>query len=154
MEKYGAKPEHFAEIARINHAHRYQPQKGESNYSVNNPYSQFHDVYTLEQIMASPSQHKFMTKLQCCPTSDGAAAVILCSQKFLDAHPELQSQAVEIVAQTLATDDVALLAGSAIELVGAEMTRRAANKVYKDSGIGPKDIQVLECHDCFSANEM
>jgi sterol carrier protein 2 len=104
--------------------------------------------------MASPSQHKFMTKLQCCPTSDGAAAVILCSQKFLDGHPELKSQAVEIVAQALTTDDVALLGGSAIELVGAEMTRRAANKVYKDSGLGPKDIQVLECHDCFSANEM
>lgn len=62
------------------------------NSSVNNPYSQFHDVYTLEQILASPVQHKFMTKLQCCPTSDGSAAVILCSQKFLDSHPELKSQ--------------------------------------------------------------
>jgi sterol carrier protein 2 len=95
-----------------------------------------------------------MTKLQCCPTSDGAAAVILCSQKFLDAHPHLKSQAIEIAAQAMATDDIALLGGSAIELVGAEMTRRAARMVYKESGIGPKDIQVVECHDCFSANEM
>lgn len=104
--------------------------------------------------MASPSQHKFMTKLQCCPTSDGSAAVVLCSQKFLDSHPELKSQAIEISGQAMATDDVALLGGSAIELVGAEMTRRAANSVYKQSGIGPKDVQVIECHDCFSANEM
>jgi len=104
--------------------------------------------------MASPVQHKYLTKLQCCPTSDGAAAVIICSQNFLDKHPELKVQAVEIAGQSMATDDVALLGGSAIELVGAEMTRRAANMVYKESGIGPKDVQVVECHDCFSANEM
>lgn len=104
--------------------------------------------------MSSPVQHKFMTKLQCCPTSDGAAAVIVCSQKFLDKHPDLKLQAVEIAGQSMATDDVALLEGSAIELVGAEMTRRAADKVYKESGVGPNNIQVVECHDCFSANEM
>jgi sterol carrier protein 2 len=154
MEKYGAKPEHFAEIARVNHAHRYVLLRVSLIPSVNNPYSQFHDVYTLEQIMQSPVQHKFMTKLQCCPTSDGAAAVIICSEKFLEKHPELKSQAVEIVAQSLTTDDVTLLEGSAIELIGAGMTRRAAEMVYKESGIGPEDIQVLECHDCFSANEM
>ena len=61
---------------------------------------------------------------------------------------------MEIAGQALATDDVALLGGSAIELVGAEMTRRAADMVYKESGIGPQDVQVVECHDCFSANEM
>jgi len=54
----------------------------------------------------------------------------------------------------MATDDVALLSGSAIELVGAEMTRRAANDVFKEADIGPDDVQVVECHDCFSANEM
>src|SRR2546421_2571457 len=54
----------------------------------------------------------------------------------------------------MATDDVALLGGSAIELVGAEMTRRAASDVFKEAGIGPDDVQVVECHDCFSANEM
>jgi sterol carrier protein 2 len=104
--------------------------------------------------MASPVMHKFMTKLQCCPTSDGAAAVILCSQKFLDGHPELKSQAIEIAGQAMATDDVSLLGGSDIELIGAEMTRRAAEMTYKESGIGANDVQIVECHDCFSANEM
>jgi sterol carrier protein 2 len=122
--------------------------------SANNPYSQFHDVYTLEQIMASPKMHDFMTKLQCCPTSDGAAAVVLCSEKFLDEHPQLRCQAIEIAGQALATDSAALFGGSAIELVGVEMTRRAAAMVYKESGINPEDVQVVECHDCFSANEM
>lgn len=155
MEKYGAKPEHFAEIARVNHAHRYC-RKSHSKLipSVNNPYSQFHDVYTLEQIMGSPVMHEFLTKLQCCPTSDGAAAAILCSQEFLDEHPELKSQAIEIAGQAMATDDAHLLGGSDIELVGSGMNRRASEMAYKESGIGPDDIQVVECHDCFSANEM
>jgi sterol carrier protein 2 len=104
--------------------------------------------------MNSPVQHKYLTKLQCCPTSDGAAAVIVVSDKFLAAHPELRSQAVEIVAQALATDDVAQLGGSDMELIGAEMTRVAARKVYEQGGITPQDVQVVELHDCFSANEM
>ncbi|KAL8877674.1 MAG: hypothetical protein Q9198_004354 [Flavoplaca austrocitrina] len=58
MEKYGATPNDFAEIARINHAH-----------SAKNPYSQFQDVYTLDQILSSPTVHAPLTKLQCCPTS-------------------------------------------------------------------------------------
>jgi sterol carrier protein 2 len=80
--------------------------------------------------------------------------VVLCSQAFLDVHPHLKCQAIEIAGQALATDDAVLLGGSAIELVGMEMTRRAAKMVYKESGIGPDDVQVVECHDCFSANEM
>jgi acetyl-CoA acetyltransferase len=69
MEKYGTKPEHFAKIAWKNHKH-----------SVHNPYSQFRTEYTLEQIQASPHVAGPLTKLQCCPTSDGAACAILCSE--------------------------------------------------------------------------
>ncbi len=64
MEKYGTKPEHFAKIALKNHKH-----------SEQNPRSQFRDVYTLEQIMKSPKVFGPLTKLQCCPTSDGCAAL-------------------------------------------------------------------------------
>lgn len=58
MEKYGSKAEDFAEIARINHEH-----------SSRNPYAQFRDVYTHDQIMQSPMMFKPLTKLQCCPVS-------------------------------------------------------------------------------------
>lgn len=75
MDKYGTKLEHFAKIAEKNHRH-----------SVNNPYSQFRDVYTLDEILKSPKIHYPLTKLQCCPTSDGAAAAILCSDEFVKAH--------------------------------------------------------------------
>uniref|UniRef100_I3N514 Sterol carrier protein 2 n=1 Tax=Ictidomys tridecemlineatus TaxID=43179 RepID=I3N514_ICTTR len=92
MEKYGTKTEHFAKIGWKNHKH-----------SVNNPYSQFQDEYSLDEVMASRSIFEFLTVLQCCPTSDGAAAAILASEEFVQKYG-LQSKAVEILAQEMVTD--------------------------------------------------
>ncbi|EFX06267.1 sterol carrier protein [Grosmannia clavigera kw1407] len=143
IEQHGATAEDFAEIARINHAH-----------SVKNPYSQFQDVYTREQILAAPMIHEPLTKLQCCPTSDGGAAAVLVSQAFLDARPELRSQAVRIAGQSLATDGPSLFSRSAVDLMGYAMTERAARDACAQAGIAPGDVQVVEVHDCFSTNEM
>jgi sterol carrier protein 2 len=98
--------------------------------------------------------HEPLTKLQCCPTSDGGAAAVLVSQGFLDARPELKSQAVLIAGQAMMTDSPALFSRSAIDLVGYEMSRSAASAALAEAGIAPQDIQVVELHDCFSANEM
>ncbi|RFU79453.1 nonspecific lipid-transfer, mitochondrial precursor [Trichoderma arundinaceum] len=143
MEKYGAKPEDFAEIARVNHAH-----------SPNNPYSQFQQVYTLDEVLKSPAIHDPLTKLQCCPTSDGGAAAILVSQEFLDQRPHLKAQAVEIAGQCLATDGASVFSRSDIDLMGYEMTQSAVKTATGEAGISPRDVQVVELHDCFSANEM
>ncbi|KAL1849035.1 hypothetical protein Plec18167_006814 [Paecilomyces lecythidis] len=143
IEKYGAKPEDFAEIARVNHEH-----------SKRNPYSQFQDEYTLEQIMKSPKVHEPLTKLQCCPTSDGAAAAVVVSQAFLDARPHLKEQAVLIAGQTMATDAPSVFDRSAIDLMGFEMARYACRTATAEAGVNVKDIKVCELHDCFSANEM
>ncbi|KAH0498586.1 hypothetical protein TgHK011_005836 [Trichoderma gracile] len=144
IEKHGATAADFAEIARVNHAH-----------SPNNPYSQFQQVYTLDEILQSPAIHEPLTKLQCCPTSDGGAAAILVSREFLDQRPHLRAQAVEIAGQCLATDGASVFSGSAIDLMGYEMTRRAVEAATREAGISVKDdVQVVELHDCFSANEM
>ncbi|XP_059619399.1 sterol carrier protein 2 [Phlebotomus argentipes] len=143
MKKYGTKPEHFAKIAWKNHKH-----------SVNNPYSQFQDEYTLEQIMKSQSVHGYLTKLQCCPTSDGAAACILASEAFVRKHG-LESQAVEIVGMEMATDlPSTFQEKSMMKVVGYDMTRHAAQKLFEKAGCKPTDVQVVELHDCFSANEL
>lgn len=92
MKKYGTNPEHFAKIAYKNHLH-----------STNNPYSQFQEKYTFEQIMNSPKVFGPLTKLQCCPTSDGAAAAILANEEFVRKY-HLESQAVEILAMEMTTD--------------------------------------------------
>ncbi|KAH7125681.1 non-specific lipid-transfer protein [Dendryphion nanum] len=143
MEKYGSKLEDFAEIARVNHAH-----------SKNNPYSQFQDEYTLDQVVNSTMIHEPLTKLQCCPTSDGAAAAVLVSQSFLDARPELKDQAILIAGQCLATDKPALFNRSAIELVGYSMSEYAAKTALEEAKTSPEEVKVCELHDCFSANEM
>jgi sterol carrier protein 2 len=143
MERYGVKAESFARIGEKNHRH-----------SANNPYSQFRDVYTLEEIMASPMQHAPLTKLQCCPTSDGGAAAVVASERFVKENG-LQGKAVEIVGMAMTTDySDTFSAGSDMKLVGYDMTRAAAQQVYEQGGFGPEDIDVIELHDCFSANEM
>ncbi|KAK6404900.1 hypothetical protein LTR81_020276 [Elasticomyces elasticus] len=143
MEKYGARAEDFAEIARISHEH-----------SQRNPYAQFRQKYTLEEIVKSPMIHAPITKLQCSPTSDGAGAAVVVSQRFLDARAHLRSQAILMAGQTLMTDSPALYSKSAMDLVGYDMTKRAVAAAYKEAGVGPKDIAVCELHDCFSANEL
>src|ERR1700753_696636 len=120
--RFGATAEDFAEIARINHEH-----------SQRNPYSQFHDVYTLDQIQKSPMIHEPLTKLQCCPTSDGGAAAVLVSQSFLDARPHLKEQAVLIAGQCLATDLPGAFSQSMIDLMGRDMTQRANKIAMKEA---------------------
>ena len=142
-EKFGATNEDFGEIARINHEH-----------SKRNPYSQFQDDYTLDQIMKAPMIHEPLTKLQCCPTSDGGAAAVLCSEEFLNARPHLKEQAILIAGQTLATDAPSLFSKSAIDLMGYDMSKHAAKTALAEAGVKPEDIKVCELHDCFSSNEM
>jgi sterol carrier protein 2 len=143
MEKYGAKPEHFARIGWKNHKH-----------SVNNPYSQFQTEYTLEEIQNAPMVFAPLTKLQCCPTSDGAAAAVLASERFVREH-KLGDKAVEILGMAMKTDFQSTFSErSAMKLVGYDMTKSAAQQVYEQAGFGPEDIDVVELHDCFSANEM
>uniref|UniRef100_A0A3P8RVI2 Sterol carrier protein 2 n=1 Tax=Amphiprion percula TaxID=161767 RepID=A0A3P8RVI2_AMPPE len=143
MEKYGTKPEHFAKIAWKNHKH-----------STNNPYSQFQDEYSLEQVMTSRKVFEYLTLLQCCPTSDGAGAAVLASEAFVRKH-HLENQAVEIVAQEMVTDLSSTFdENSCIKTVGYDMTRLAAKKCFESAGLKPSDVNVVELHDCFSANEL
>lgn len=98
--------------------------------------------------------HKPLTKLQCCPTSDGAAAAIIVSESFLQAHPHLLSQAILIAGQSLATDSPAVFSRSSLSLVGFDMTAHAAKAALAEAYLFPSEISVCELHDCFSANEL
>lgn len=92
MKLYGTTAEQFAMIGEKNHRH-----------SKNNPYAQFQKEYTLDQIKGARMVYEPLTKLQCSPTSDGAGAAIVCSEKFVIEHG-LQGQAIEIVGQKMTTD--------------------------------------------------
>lgn len=117
MKKYGTTAEHFAKIGYKNHKH-----------SVNNPYAQFQDEYTLDDILASKMISDPLTKLQCSPTSDGSAAVVLASEDYLANH-NLAGRAVEIVGQAMTTDFASTFDGSARNIIGYDMTVQAAQRV-------------------------
>jgi acetyl-CoA acetyltransferase len=142
MELYGSTPEHFAKIGEKNHRH-----------SVNNPYAQFQDEYSLQEVLDSRSIYEPLTKLQCSPTSDGSGAVVLASEEFVRQHG-LTDQAVEILGQAMVTDLPESLTGSAISAVGFDMSRKAAEIVFAQAGRSIDDVDVIELHDCFSANEL
>jgi acetyl-CoA acyltransferase len=142
MQQYGTTAEHFAKIGYKNHKH-----------SVNNPYAQFQEEYSLDDILAARMIYDPLTKLQCSPTSDGSGAAILASEEFVESQG-LAGQAVEIVGQAMTTDFQSTFDGTAKAVIGHDMNVQAAQRVYDQSGLGPEDFQVIELHDCFSANEL
>jgi acetyl-CoA acyltransferase len=142
MKEYGSTAEHFAKIGLKNHEH-----------SANNPYAQFQDVYSLDDILGSRMVYDPLTKLQCSPTSDGSGSAILASESFVDKH-DLAGQAVEIVGQAMTTDYASTFDGTCKSLIGYDMNVKASQSVYEQAGLGADDFQVIELHDCFSANEL
>jgi sterol carrier protein 2 len=140
INRYDANPDIFARVAVKSRTH-----------AGRNPYALFNKPLTVEQVMDSPKLFPHLTRLMACPPTCGAAAVIVCSEDF--AARRGLTGAVEIAAQAMTTDtDETKL--DLINLVGADMTRRAAAEVYAASGIGPEDIDVVELHDCFTPNEV
>jgi acetyl-CoA acetyltransferase len=144
MAMFGSEPDHYAWIGWKNHKH-----------SVNNPYAQFQDEYSLEDIKAAKMIHEPLTKLQCSPTSDGAAAVVVASERYVDEH-DLSDQAIEIAGQAMVTDLSSTFDESAncITIVGSEMSKQARIQAMEEAGIGAEDVDVCELHDCFSTNEL
>lgn len=143
MERYGTTAEQIASVAVKNHKH-----------SVNNPYAQFRDEYTLQQVLDDKMIHAPLTRSQCSPTSDGAGAAVVVSERFVREHG-LEDQAIEIVAQALTTDTAEAFADkSMIDVVGAPMTQAAAAQVFAESGLTIDDVDVIELHDCFAINEI
>ncbi len=142
MEKYGTKPETFAKISVKARKH-----------AANNPNAVFRDLLTEEQVLESPHIFGPLTRYQCCPPTCGAAAAVVCSEEFARKHGLAADVVIE--AQALTTDTPSTFEDrDMMKVVGYDMTAAAAAQVYEAAGIGPEDVQVVELHDCFSANEL
>jgi sterol carrier protein 2 len=140
--KYGTKRETFAKVAEKARKH-----------AAKNPYALFNDPLTVEEILASPEVFDPLTRYQCCPPTCGAAAAVLCSDEFAKKHGI--SRPVYIAAQAMTTDYPSTFEeDSMIKMVGFDMAKKAAEKVYQQAGLGPEDVDVVELHDCFTANEI
>jgi acetyl-CoA acyltransferase len=140
-EKYDMDPATFAQISVKSRRH-----------AAANPYAVFTAPVTADEVLASPRIFGPLTRLQCCPPTCGAAAAIVVSEEFARARG-LRAD-VAVAAQAMTTDTPASFTGDLMQLVGADMTRSAARQVYEAAGVDPRDIPVVELHDCFTTNEL
>jgi acetyl-CoA acetyltransferase len=132
MEKYGTTQRQLAAIAAKAH-----------NNSTLNPLAQYTFPQTIEQVMEDREVAFPLTRAMCAPIGDGAAAAIICSEKFLRQHPS--KRAVRILASILK---------SGSRIVGDDICGRASRAAYEIAGIGPEDVNVAEVHDATAFGEL
>jgi len=113
------------------------------------PYAHFQDEVTIEQVLASPPVCSPLHLLDCCPQTDGAAAVLLAPAER--AH-EFTDRPVFVAGFGMATDHPYL--HEKTSFVGLEATVMAAQRAYAMAGVGPTDIDMCEVHDCFTITEI
>jgi acetyl-CoA acetyltransferase len=122
-------------------------------HAARNPLAVFRQTLTLDEVMNSAPVFDPLTRFQCCPPTCGAAAAIVCSADFAKKHA--LDMRVVIAAQAMTTDTPATFESNDMrKLVGYDMTATAAKQVYEAAGIGPDELDVVELHDCFTANEL
>jgi len=125
-----------------------------SRHAVNNPLSVFRKEMSEEDVLGEQVIWPgVMTRSMACPPTCGAAAAVLVSPEFAKRKGVVSG--VRIAAQAMVPDQPSTFdAGDMMQLVGYDMTGRAARQVYEAAGIGPEDIRVVELHDCFAHNEL
>lgn len=113
-----------------------------------NPYAQFREETTVEAVLASRPIADPLTLFQCCPTGDGAGAVIVASEDFLRHHPR---PAVKISASILHSGQAT---NGFRDMLYPEITYGSARGAFEESGVSPQDLDLVELHDAFSIAEL
>lgn len=140
--RHGVTREQFALVAVKNH-----------HNSVLNPYAQYRKAFTLDEVLNAEEIAYPNTLPMCCPTGDGAAAVIVVSsQRLATLDPDVRRRAVKISASVLTTDPWTETAQVQPDI--NTLTRNAAAKAYEAAGLGPDDLSLVELHDCFASAEL
>jgi acetyl-CoA C-acetyltransferase/acetyl-CoA acyltransferase len=137
MQKYGTTEAQMAAVAVKNHRH-----------GVLNPKAQFQKAITIEQVLKSAYVADPLKLYDCCPFSDGGAAVVLASEEVARKH----RKPVWVLGSAAASDW--MLLGDKRDLSRVPATERAAAAAYRQAGIGPSDVDVVELHDCFTIAEI
>ena len=143
MDKYGTPLEAFAKV-----------RAKASRHAARNPLALLRKELSVDDVMNAPMLWPgVLTRLMACPPTCGAAAAVLVSEPFAKRHG-LRTD-VFIAAQAMTTDRPdSFTTHDMMNLVGYGMSREAANAVYEQAGIGPRDVDVVELHDCFAQNEL
>jgi acetyl-CoA acetyltransferase len=136
IKEYGISKEDLALVAVKNRFH-----------GSLNPYSQFQKPVTFDEVVNSPMISDPITRLSCCPLSDGAAAAILVSE---DKAKKLGKKLIKVAASVLQSGSY----DNPMNLSNWDLNIRASEEAYNRAGIGPEDINLAEVHDCFTISEL
>lgn len=140
--KHGVTAEQFAKVAVKNHLH-----------STLNPLAQYQKEFSLEEILNAEVISYPNTLPMCCPTGDGAAAVVLVSEaKLKTLDPDVRRRAVKVSASVMTSDP--WTEGGQVQPDVSTLTRMAAQQAYEQAGLGPQDLDLVELHDCFATAEL
>ncbi len=138
LRHYDVTQEQVAAICAKNHQH-----------SVHNPKAQFRQPYTIDEVLKAPPITYPLTLPMCAPISDGAAAVILCTENALQRYDLDRARAVKVLGSVV---------GSGVERDMGDfeqnIVKRIAGRLYEVTGVGPEDIDVVELHDATAVGEL
>ena len=137
MAKYGAPEEAFAKVS----------VKAHKNASMN-PYAHYKKVFSLEDVLNSRMISDPLTLYQCCPTSEGASAAVVCAKEIAVKYAKNTSRAVTIAGCGLHTSKYGDVGGerSSVAL--------AVKDAYEISGLGPRDMDIIQVHDAATSGEI
>lgn len=137
MERYGTTPTQMAKVSVKNRAN-----------GMLNPRCHMKKAVSLDEVLAAPMIADPLTRLACCPISDGAAAVILASEEVARRYTD---KPVKIAASVIVSG---LRTPYGIVDDHSEMSERAAGLAYEAADVGPEDVDVCEMHDPFNIAEL
>lgn len=138
MQEYKVGEEAIASVSVKNHYH-----------GSLNPKAQFQAPINIETVMKSGKIADPLKLLDCSPISDGASAIIITGDEKVKKH---HSKPIRIIASEVATDSLSLCDRKSITSLSSVV--KAGEAAYKKTGLGPKNINVAELHDCFSIAEV
>lgn len=137
MHDFGLTPEQLAMVSVKNRKH-----------GMMNPDAQMRKLVTVEEVLASRPIATPLTLLQCCPAGDGAAALVLCSEKVAAQYSQ---NPIRILASDMTSGR---FTPGFRDMTTPEITVRGAKEAWEEAGVGPQDINVAEVHDAFSIAEL
>ena len=137
METQGATIEDFAQVSVKNHHH-----------GALNPRAQYQKEFTVEEVLNSRMISDPITLLQCCPNTDGAAALVMCPMEMAK---KFTGRPIKVAASVLLSSDYFFRKE---DLTSFDFQKEAAAKAYEMAGIGPEDVNVVELHDAFASEEV
>ena len=141
MEKHGAPIEAIAQVS----------VKAHDNAALN-PNAQYNKTFTLAEVLESRPIADPLTLYQCCPTSEGASAAVLCAEDALVRYAPESSRHIRVAAAALASGGYTVKGADHPALNPSR--GEAAQRAYEMASLGPEDVDIIQVHDAATIGEV